>query len=288
MTAEEKKFIEELGKSLNIQTEALAEAFNDAGELQSIEPFTAALAERNTRAKAEREAQYSRGKKEALAALERVVREKYDADETLTGIDLIDAVVQTKIEEVRGASPDDIEKLPAFIAKKKEWEKQMNIAKQQAEDERQKLEAEFKRERTLTKVEQYALDELVNGYNPAMPADEAKAAKWRQLFLSEVKAGNYTIDEDGTVVVTDENGEHKTDNVGKVITFKDHIHGIASTYFDKAADDKRKAPGGKTAPPKGGNVDLPKDDNEYARRMSELKTPEERAELSRLYRESKQ
>ena len=108
------------------------------------------------------------------------------------------------------------------------------------------------------------------------------------LVLNEIKAGNYMIEEDGTVVLTDENGEPKTDNVGKVITFKDHVHGIASSYFEKATDDKRKAPGGKTTPPKPGAIEVPKDDNEFARKMGELKTPEERAELSRLYRESKQ
>lgn len=288
MTTEERKIVEDLGKSLNIPSEAMAEAFNEAGELQSIEPFTAALAERNTKAKAEREAQYSRGKKEALATLERSIREKYDADETLQGVELIEAVIQKQIEEVKGANPDDIEKHPAFQAKKREMEKQMNALKQQHEQEKQDLQKQFNKERTLLRVEQLAVDELINGYNPQMPSDEQKAAKWRQLFLNEIKAGNYLIDEDGSVVLTDENGEPKTDNVGKVITFKDHVHGIASSYFEKATEEKRKAPGGKTTPPKPGTVEVPKDDNEFARKMGELKTPEERAELSRLYRESKQ
>ncbi len=201
MTAAEKAHIEELAKSLNIASEGVASLFNDAGELQSIEPFTAALEQRNAKAKAERDAQYSRGKKEALVGVEKQLRDKYDAPDDLQGVELVEHIVQTKVEEVKSADPADIEKLPAYTAKKREWEKLHNAEIQKLQQEKKTMQEGFENEKLLQSVERFASDELISGYDAELPADEAKAAKFKSLFLAEVKGGKFKSDENGQPIL---------------------------------------------------------------------------------------
>lgn len=286
MTDNEKSLVEALAKALNIATEGMATLFNEAGELQSIDPFISELENRNRKAKADRDNQYSRGKAEALKSLEKELKVKYGVTDEVQGIDLVDSIVIAETEKVKDASPDDIDKHPQFALKQREWQKQMAAKEQEFATKIDELTKAHEQDKLMGKVEQKAVEFLMSGYNPALPENQTRAEKLRQMFIADIRSGKYKIDGDAIIPV-DETGEQLTDNTGKPITFDLHAENYAALYFDKAAPGSKKtAPGGNEKTP-GKHLTVPKNESEFAE-MSKSMSPQERAELLKAYRENQQ
>ena len=104
MTKEEQKILSDsLSKLFKIEPETLASLYNEAGELSDFSKILELDAQRIAKYKSDSDNQYKRGVKEGASKIEKEVKEKFELDSDLLGVDLIDHLVVKKIEEAKAA-----------------------------------------------------------------------------------------------------------------------------------------------------------------------------------------
>ena len=101
----------------------MATLYNEAGDLTDLQIAYDADAFRIKKQKDDRQSQYDRGLKEASLKLEKELRSKYEVESELQGVELIDSIVLSKVEETKGATKD-ITKHPEMLKARAEWEKE--------------------------------------------------------------------------------------------------------------------------------------------------------------------
>ena len=273
MVEKESKILNEfLSKTLKIDAEELATLYNEAGELTSLQIAFDADALRVTNQKEDRSSQYKRGLKEASQKLEKEIKTKYEVESDLQGVELVDSIVLSKVEETKGATKD-ISKHPEMLKARAEWEKEQ---KKRDEDWQEKLKAkdlEFTKTVLMDKVKtkgSVLLDEL----KPIMPEEPYKAAQWRQVFLNELTSYNFQ-EHDGDFIVLDKDGSALKDAHGYDRKFKEFIKDIADKYFSFQKAVERTSSGNTDS--SGGEAGLPKDEDEAYKELKDINiTPERR------------
>ena len=100
--AEQKKLNGFLSKTLKMDDEELASLYNEAGELTSLTAAEKADTSRVAKLKEENDSQYKRGQKEVATKFETKLKEKYGVSSDETGIDLVDLILTTELEKVKG------------------------------------------------------------------------------------------------------------------------------------------------------------------------------------------
>ena len=271
-------------KAFKLTTEELASLYNDAGELADFSLIERKDAERITKLSTDKTNQYNRGLKEGAQKLEKEIKEKYEIDSDLLGIELFDHVIETKVAEIKKAEPGEVLKHPDVIkalndkdkalkAKDKEWEKKL------ADKEK-----EINRSNLFSKVKEKALLEFEK-LNPILPENAEKAQALKDILVERLNKFNYQLEGEDLIVLK-EDGSPLQDAHGNGITFADHIKGHAEKYFDFKAADDRSSSGNK--PPAGGGqgskkVRTPKDKADYVSMMSDnTLTPQERVAIKNL------
>ena len=125
MKAEEQtKLNETLSKVFKLDAEQLATLYNEAGDLTDLTVVTEADTKRVAKFNTEKTAQYNRGIKEGAEKIEKAIKEKYEVESDLIGVELVDQIVLKQIEAVTKANPKDITKHPEYI------KLETNVAKQ--------------------------------------------------------------------------------------------------------------------------------------------------------------
>lgn len=282
MTQEEKKILEGyLSKTLTIDTEELAGLYNDAGELVDLSIAEKADAERHKKLKDNANDQYKRGVKEGASKLEKALRDKYDTDSDLTGVDLFDFILSEKLGEAK-KDTEDITLHPEFIRQQREWEKALKAKEKEVAEQLEAKEKEFSQRIVMSKVERAALERL-DALRPVLPSDAAKAKRWRDKFVDEFKSYEYQ-EVDGEFVIL-KKGERLTDAHGKPVTFDKFTNDTAASMFDFYAADDRSSSGNQSSQRSSARV--PKDKDEFVQMMREAKTPEERVEITKSYENSR-
>jgi hypothetical protein len=286
MTENEKGIINGfLSKTLKLDTEVLASLYNDAGELTTIEPALKADETRISDHKKENTNQYNRGLKESFTKLEKQIKEQYDVNSDKIGIELVNEIVAAETAKASKSKGEVDDKHPKIIELKSLHDKALKARDAEWEKKVKEKDDHFAKQKNLDKIKELAWIEI-ESKNPILPEDAKKAATWRNTFLREIESGNYQMNEDGTVVVLDKEGKIATDSHGHTISFTDHVNEQGEKYFDfPAASTARSSatvPGAdktKKVPP----VKPIKDSTEYAEKMKEMKTPEERANLTKQW-----
>lgn len=278
MTDSEKKVLEGfLSKTLKIDTEEFASLYNEAGELTSLSIASEADTQRIKKLKEDTASQFKRGIKEGAGKIEKELKEKYELDSELEGIELIDFIITHKITEGKEGS-DDVTKHPDYIKLKFETDKLLKNKDKEWQKKLDDRETEFKRQAVFGKVKDKALAELEN-LNPILPEDARKAAKWKEKFIEEIARFEYQ-ENDSSVVVLKE-GKPVSDSHGYSLTFPDHIKTIASDMFEFRASDSRTSPGHQSTPTPPAFT--PRSNSEYIDAMQKAKTPQERVQIMRSY-----
>ena len=113
--AEQKKLNGFLSKTLKMDDEELASLYNEAGELTSLTAAEKADTSRVTKLKEENDSQYKRGQKEVATKLETKLKEKYGVSSDETGVDLVDLILTTELEKVKGKGDEDITAHPEYL-----------------------------------------------------------------------------------------------------------------------------------------------------------------------------
>ncbi len=277
MIEKEQKILNEfLSKTLKIDAEQLATLYNEAGELQGLQIAFDADATRISKQKAENTNQYNRGLKEGASKIEKEVKAKYELDSDLIGVELVDSIVLSKVEEATKGASKDISKHPEMIKARLEWEKEQKQRDKEWKDKLDAKDKEFERSKLLDKVKSRGLV-LLDEMRPVLPQDPAKAAQWKQTFVNDLLSNNFQEGEDDFAVL-DKDGNPLKDAHGYGRSFKEFVKDISDKYFDYHKAEERSSSGNKETGALPSN--MPKTLEEYEKELQSPDiTPKRRIEL---------
>lgn len=289
MNDTEKKILNEsLGKLFKMDPETLASLYNEAGELVNFSKILELDAERVAKYKKENNDQYNRGVKKGASDIEKELKEKYELDSDLLGVDLVDQLVVKKIEEVKSAGTKDISKHPEMTKARLEWEKEQ---KKRDEEWKAKLDAkdvEFAQIKLKENVKSKGLAYL-DEFKPVLNPDPAKANQWRSVYINELLSYKYQSQDGDDPVALGEDGQPLKDSHGYVRKLKDLSKEVADKYFDYIKAEERSSAGLHIERGTGGDGFVPpKNEDEYMARLREPKiTPKERIQLTEFWNAKK-
>ena len=283
MTDAEKKVLEGfLSKTLKMDTEGFANLYNEAGELVDLTIASETDASRVKKLKEDGNNQYKRGLKEGAGKIEAELKDKYDIESDLIGVELFEHILTKKMDEVKGTG-EDVTKHPEFLKLKLETDKLLKAKDKEWQKKLEEQQTTFNKQLVFSKVKDRAIAELEN-LKPILPEDSKKAMKWKEKFIDEISRFEYQ-EQDGTFVPLKE-GKPITDSHGYSKTFADHIKDTAEDFFEFQAAEPRSSTGQQTnLPPKAQTIIKDKDD--YIKRMREAKTPEDRIKVMESFTKNK-
>jgi len=274
-----------VSKAFKLTTEDLASLYNEAGELKDFSLLITKDAERTTKFQSDAKNQYSRGLKEAAQKLEKEIREKYDVDSDLIGVELLDHIIETKTAEVKGAGSEDVLKHPDVIKLINQHLKEKKTLDKEWQTKLENKEKEVNRNNLMSKIKSQALAEFRN-LNAILPEDAKKAQALEDVLLQGLDKYNYQETEDGFSVLK-EDGTSLLDEHGYPVTFQTHVKAHAERFFDFKKAEERSSPANK---PTGQavKVSMPKDEADYVNKMKDTSlTPQERVDLMKLWKTKK-
>ncbi len=275
--AEQKKLNGFLSKTLKMDDEELASLYNEAGELTSLTAAEKADTSRVTKLKEENDSQYKRGQKEVATKFETKLKEKYGVSSDETGVDLVDLILTTELEKVKGKGDEDITAHPEYLKLKSESDRMLKAKDKEWQKKIEDLELKHTRESMFSKVKERAFAELDN-LRPILPEDAKKAQKWKEKYIEDFRAYDFT-EQDGTIVVL-KDGKPLQDSHGYNKSFADLVKETASEIFDFQTADDRTSPGNRQ---QQSNIIAPRNEEEFIQKMREAKTPEEQAKVMESY-----
>ena len=275
--AEQKKLNGFLSKTLKMDDEELASLYNEAGELTSLTAAEKADTSRVAKLKEENDSQYKRGQKEVATKFETKLKEKYGVSSDETGIDLVDLILTTELEKVKGKGDEDITAHPEYLKLKSESDRMLKAKDKEWQKKIEDLELKHARESMFSKVKERAFAELDN-LRPILPEDAKKAQKWKEKYIEDFRAYDFT-EQDGMFVVL-KDGKPLQDSHGYNKSFADLVKETASEIFDFQTADDRTSPGNRQ---QQSNIIAPRNEEEFIQKMREAKTPEEQAKVMESY-----
>lgn len=244
-----------------------------------------------------------KGVKDTAKKFESKLKETFEIEEDdLEGDDLL-----SKVEEVAKANkskggegnqidfskitPEDLEKVPAFINKKRDFEKQLKEKDAEKENAVNTVKNEIKTSTIKNKASNLALAKLLEK-NPILPSDAKKAEKMKnKLLIEEIKNLSFMEGDDGSLIPLDEEGKPKTNANGITIDFDTLVEEIIDNNFEFAKSEERKSPqggsggsGGSSSTKYTGKAPASKQEYMQLLTSSDLST-EEKASVKEQYRE---
>jgi len=275
--AEQKKLNGFLSKTLKMDDEELASLYNEAGELTSLTAAEKADTSRVTKLKEENDSQYKRGQKEVATKFETKLKEKYGVSSDETGVDLVDLILTTELEKVKGKGDEDITAHPEYLKLKSESDRMLKAKDKEWQKKIEELESKHTRESMFAKVKDRAFAELDN-LRPILPEDAKKAQKWKEKYIEDFRAYDFT-EQDGMIVVL-KDGKPLQDSHGYNKSFADLVKETAAEIFDfQTAESRSSAANQQTQ----SNFAAPRNEDEFIQKMREAKTPEEQAKVMESY-----
>ena len=285
MTKEEQKILNEsLSKLFKLDSETIASLYNEAGDLVDFSKILDLDKERIQKYKTDNDSQFKRGVKEAMQKFEKELKEKYEIESELVGVDLVDHLVVQKTDEVKSASTKDITKHADYIKLQLSIDKQLKDRDKEWEAKLALKEKEFNKAKLFEKVRERALLNL-KARKPILPNDPRKALAWEEVYLGELSKGSYMENGD-EIVVLNADGTPLQSPHGKPITFDEYEKDIADRYFDYPKADERSSAGNKEDKGTGGSngFDPKMTEDEYMARLRNPKiTPQQRIELTNFW-----
>jgi len=280
--AEQKKLNGFLSKTLKMDDEELASLYNEAGELTSLTAAEQADTARVTKLKEDQASQYKRGQKEVASKMEAQLKDKFGVDSDLTGVELVDFILTTELEKVKGKGDEDITAHPEYLKLKSESDRMLKAKDKEWQKKIEDLELKHARESMFSKVKERAFAELDN-LRPILPEDAKKAQKWKEKYIEDLRAYDFT-EQDGMIVVL-KDGKPLQDSHGYNKSFADLVKETAAEIFDfQTAESRSSAANQQTQ----SNFAAPRNEEEFIQKMREAKTPEEQAKVMESYQSKKQ
>lgn len=244
-----------------------------------------------------------KGQKDTAKKFEKKLIETFAVEEDLEGDELLQRIEEVSKESKAKASkdgkidlstvtPEDLEKIPAFINKQRDFQTQLKAKETEKETAVNEVKKEILTSALKAKASNLALTKL-NERNPILPADLKKAEKVKKsLLVDELKDIPFMEAEDGTLIPLDAEGKPRTTANGVQLDFDTLVNDIIESNFEFAKTDKRESPKNKTNGGSGGSEEqkykgtAPTSSKEYLGLLTspDLST-EEKASVKEQYKE---
>jgi hypothetical protein len=276
-----------LVKVFKFTTEQLATLYNEAGDLTDLKVVIDADAERITKFSTERKQQLDRGLREGTEKIEKPLKEKYEVESDLKGVELVELIVAKQVEAT-AKDKKDITKHPDYIRLEASITKQLKDRDKEWETKMEVKEREFNKAKLFEKIRDRSLANLETR-KPILPADPVKAQYWKDTYLNELRAGNYQEGTDGVPIVLDKDGNALKDKHGNPVTFDEWEKGISDKIFEYPKAEQRSSPGNQPPAGQSGQGGEPKTKAEALVKLKDPKiTPEDRKKFTEIYDNAKE
>jgi hypothetical protein len=282
MKAEEQtKLNETLVKVFKLTEEQVSTLYNADGDLIDLKVVTDADEKRVAKFNSEKTQQLNRGIKEGASKIEKEIKDKYNIESDLIGVELVDSIVLKQAEEVAKTGNKDITKHPDYIKLETSIDKKIKDKDKEWEGKLALKEAEFKKEKLFEKIKDKALVNLETR-KPILPTDPKKAQVWKETYLNELRNGNYQEGED-SIIVLDKDGNSLKDSHGNTITFDEFEKSISDKYFEYPVSQQRSSTGNTTTTTTTTAGGEPKTKAECVEKLKDPKiTPADRKKYTEL------
>jgi hypothetical protein len=274
-------------KAFKLTPEEVASLYNDAGELTDFSLIEKKDSERITKLSGDSKNQYSRGLKEAAQKIEKEIKEKYEVDSDLIGVELFDFIVEQKLSGV--TVPDgDVTKNPEYIRLINQHAKEKKLWDKELQTKLEAKEREISEANLFKEIESIGLAEF-DKLRPILPGDPLKAQRQKNdLFIAELKKYKYQKDGESPVVLK-QDGTTLMDEHGYPVAFTNHVKTIAEKSFEFKTAEDRSSPGNNNQNQNPGpKVRKPKDKDDYVAMMRDnTLTPADRVAVMKLAQEAK-
>lgn len=193
---------------------------------------------------------YKAAEKKVKTDLEKELKEKFGVDSDKVGVELVEAIVEAKTPRGTEITEEQVKKHKTYLELNDSIPGKIKAAVKAEEEKHNAYKSQVERKEVMSAVKDEAL-QLFDEAKVVLPKDAAKATKLKNLFLKEIEAGNYKIEEeDGKrkIYFTKENGEYEVDAQGHRKDFNTVIKSMITETFDTEVSDPKDSPGNK-----GGN-----------------------------------
>lgn len=231
---------------------------------------------------------YKKAQAETLAKFEKDVKEKYGISEDKQGLELIDALIASKVstsdldeEKVKRSKTyldaiDGLKKETAAV--KKEWEDKFNAREKQ-----------LQKDATFKSISDKALT-FVKSLNPVLPTDPKRAEAQLQTLVDKLRGYDYEVKEDGKIVVLKKEGDDwkvLTDDHKHPISFEAMVKQHAESYWDFKQGQPRKGTGNNNddagSGQKGYSGPIPKSEAEYQDALKNAPDEDTKIEITKAW-----
>jgi hypothetical protein len=282
-----------LSKTLNFDENGVASLFNEDGTIKedALQTVTESHAKhvselKTGSTKTAFDDGYKKAQSEVLSKFENDFKTKTGHKSDKKGIDLV-LDYANSVQKEGEITEDLLKKHPKVLTWLEEKDAAIAAAKAEGETALNTFKTEISKKEAFSTVAQKAL-ELFHKEKPILSKDPIKAKRQEELFIKELKAFDYELQE-GRIVVLKDGKVYENAN-GHSIKFDELVKNTASSYFDFHTVDAKSSPGNQN-PQQGAktfNFEVPKTAEEYAKAVSDpSKSLEERQAIDKAYTESK-
>lgn len=194
---------------------------------------------------------YAKAKKEERSAFERELKEKLEVDSDLTGIELVEYIVDTKAPAGKKGTftEDDVKKHPVYQGLETKYKRDLKAKDEELTTKLNELNTKYNKENVFNTVKSKALN-LLDGLNPILPGTPKVASKQKEWFLTALKDMDYEIQGDRIVVMKD--GKVVEDEHGNSVDFETFVKSNASEFFEFKKNNGGGNPGQQGQQQQGG------------------------------------
>jgi len=241
---------------------------------------------------------YAKAKQEVFGNFENQVRSEFKVNNPeLKGLELINAVVQSKVESLNvgdgSVTDNQVLKHPVYLDMTDRLMKEKSDVEQEWSQKFTGLETSITRNKTMDVVNSEAM-KVISSLNPVFSEDSNKAHNQRQLILTQIGQHNFEV-QDNRIVVLDKEGKTMEDAHRVPLKFDTMVSDITQKLFDLHQQTARSSSGGQGVDSGTGSNDFanteswnwnkvtPQTDGEFMSLMDSANSLEEKTAITNAW-----
>jgi hypothetical protein len=221
---------------------------------------------------------YKKGTAESLSDLEKRFKDKFGFSSENKGLDLFEEWAAKTAKS--NLTVDDVRKHPAFLELEKN---SVNRAEyENVKKEYDTFRTNLERQKVMDRVSKKALN-VLDKLDPVIEDNPTVARKRREIFLNEFSKFDYEFD--GDFIIPMKDGKRVVDKHGNALGFETLTKDIGSEHFVFNKQSYKQNSGND-----GGSstvsVDVPRNKEEYLRKIAAEKDPQKRIAYMKAFKEA--
>ncbi len=221
---------------------------------------------------------YKAAEKKVKTEFEKELKESFGIDSDKVGVELITEIIEVKTPKGEALTDETVKKHKTYLDLKESVANQVKEAVKAEKQLHETYKSQVERKETITAVKNEAL-KIFNEAKVVLPKDAAKAEKLKNLFLKEIEAGNYRID-NGKVILLNEKGEDQQDEQGHRKDFTTVIKSMINETFETEVGDPKSSAGNSNAGGGGGGATITvKDEEDFKKQYLAAPDSKTKAEI---------